>query len=711
MAPAHSHYFNERSLNSGTTFTVVFVAVAAALVVVGILWACLPHLRGKYLPPLRPSQTRYNHGTVQGGLSGATLTSDSRPNQQSDSDSCYSVATQDPQAQAPHPTLHNASDSNTIPHQSEDSAVRAYVSPNTGCHNVCKSTVANRVTRLQPSPEHHLQAEPQRDFASETRTPLQSRDFGDAKEYILAIPEPLSVKSQDKQAGLVSIKAHSSVTDGKLSSSATSDKVLHPNKLFEQIEAQGKIDTSRGAIRSNLQNSTKLALCRGDDRFGEPVDPDRAVVFVPNDTFESGLDHNSQAPSTLGSLGSDDDDDETSPHNPSIAAMHRLRTYRSLVGTPAPKPLTRAGTLTRPKTPVAEIRNLYDRRASDSKPTVAVSRNNTVSTNFGTAAGSSDDHSSISSQTSPPKTAPSKLTVSSVSLLPTPLRVIRSSENRSVTSPTPTTLHAENATERASKLAHSDRKAQRQLSQRHGLLKKHPGKLPLSNRPRPAPLKFRADVRSADPRSINISRTPTRVGDANFGLKRQAIGSMQASSVYSRDTQGQSITKTPAVTDFQNGAANPVPFTPVTPSTTEATSSSKDGTEASLVGTRDRAFEASRLIIDSWKAHMNDVQFDTSPSPSLKRALSNLGEGCNTRRMDLSADDGHNARDSIISTEFAPSELELPDSTAPALRISASSQITGPAMPQRVSHLRASVSDTSLAVAAKGVAPGNANWI
>ena len=175
-----------------------------------------------------------------------------------------------------------------------------------------------------------------------------SDEFGDAKDFILAVPEPLAFKSRSSgrpPAVTRQLERHGTINTA---SPATSDKHLHPKKLFEAL--------GRSNYRSSLCSSTSLKV---DHRISDAAMAARemdealkeAIIQESDRNCNTGYSTEESKPNSSAGQISDPVSDHTT--------LHRLRSYRSLTGSKSPK-LVRSGTLTRSRTPVTELSKVYD---------------------------------------------------------------------------------------------------------------------------------------------------------------------------------------------------------------------------------------------------------------------------------------------------------------------------------------------------------------
>ncbi len=365
----------------------------------------------------------------------------------------------------------------------------------------------------------------------------KSTDFGDAKEFILAVPEPLALRPRDAgrpPAVTRHLEKHATATTA---SPAGSDKLPHPNKLFRAIRKGGD-------VRSSLCSSSSL---RVDHRESDAAAAMAAkeVTDAVDRAIEEGTEQrqytaSSSEDSKTGSVKRGRAHTETED---GMTALHRLRSYRSLTGS-RPAPLARAGTITRPKTPVDELRKFYGQDTGDSSaPRLHLPKDLTVSTGLTIIDNSSENDSISTAATSP------TLPTGHLQLLPTPLRPQKSAElsnsTRSVANHPDDALFEQ--AEDQSELPPLQTELGRKRGKRTSRGFYHTGR-----RSKPAPLTPVNNTQSNSPTGHQPRRSLTEIGTSfSTSLRPNQLRSkMRASSMYSQDTHGFHLVPTPTTPDF-----------------------------------------------------------------------------------------------------------------------------------------------------------------
>ncbi|KIW88767.1 uncharacterized protein Z519_10814 [Cladophialophora bantiana CBS 173.52] len=251
-------------------------------------------------------------------------------------------------------------------------------------------------TRLQP--QHMPQGNLQRARKVAGTDPRNFTTFKGKHDYILPVPEPVVLKP--RPAGRPPPLTRQLERFPIPLSSGRNGGLVHPTKLFQELEQRGSKSTADtfGTPCPTTHNTTHLtdtqmlvmkppAECKTP-----PGRPQRELLKVVECKT-----HNSPQPRRL-------------------PVTRILPINRDEAGTPKTKTekqerLERMGTLTRPKTPVAEIRDWFDRAANTASKEKVSSKPYTPSTNPFTTPGA----------TSTPPTSPIKSAKKSRSLV-TPSR-------------------------------------------------------------------------------------------------------------------------------------------------------------------------------------------------------------------------------------------------------------------------------------------------
>lgn len=373
--------------------------------------------------------------------------------------------------------------------------------------------------------------------------PVKSFDFGDAKDFILAVPEPLALKPRDAdRPPPVPVVRHFDKYNTSITSLTTSpahsDKHLHPNKLFRSLTGPD--------IHNSFCSSTSLRI---DHRQSD------AVTALPADdvadTGDKTIHEDAGKPWSDAGVQDEakkEDSASTRDHsqNKELANVHRFRSYQSLTAE-EPVSRTRAGTLTRPKTPAEDLRTLYNEdQQSVTLPSIHFLHRGAASTQFGNTDFGSDYDSFSTPATSP------VMYPSNTCLLPTPLNLKKSFEPESgpqcTTSeqdPTNVSAYHEQSASNIPSILISDRA--RSSRDTRGFY--HTGR----RLTKPAPLNIRTSSKETPLEDSHSRRSSMDFGQAVFGplLKTNTMRSRaRASSLYSRDTHGISMVNTPITPDF-----------------------------------------------------------------------------------------------------------------------------------------------------------------
>ena len=427
------------------------------------------------------------------------------------------------------------------------------------------------------------------------------RQYGDAADYILALPEPLvlQARSAGRPPPLTKQIAKFPLPE---SISTGSDKLAHPKKLFERLEQLGKEQEHAGQGQTP---TITYDVCE--------TGPSSTVPLV-----NRGKKGDSKNVEVYGG---------TAPHA-SIKTTLAIRTNNTHCRKGSWNPfankvsdIARSGTVTRPKTPVSEIRDYYSRGEKEKKHkpwmTDPLSKTLTPSTEPLTASVFADpEHATAST---PPSSLP--VHVSRLSLLPTPLRPRK---DLRATAETPTPVPRERGANSSSaaflespgKLAPLHRVLKSNCTKRHskGFFHAHPPgqetKVTNSNtKPRPVKLNLASSFRIQSPR-VPIRRHSI---DSTCSMLSPLVGyqgarqSILASSIYSRDTKGLSFARSPISPTFAKEAT-------IEEETEQDTAQVKHATSLDLL-----------RKIDNWDLTTDDVHLSSSPPYMLKRTLSDSG--------------------------------------------------------------------------------------
>lgn len=546
--PPLRHQHLPRYLETGTTFSIAFGVIAGAVVFVCAIWGfVIPRWRKKH--PASPSRTKWNDGSI--------LTSRKRPSRRirtfpshpaikpllSKPSTAQILPTYDPRVESPFPDSPGPGLTRSFPVVVSrfHSVHSAPTLPTNISSEGLFTPVRHNTKEDQSKNDYHTvpRAKDAKHFVG------RSADFGDAKDFILAVPEPLALKPRD--AGRPpAVKRHLEKYGPSHSNSpAGSDKLPHPNKLFRAIQS--------GDVRSSVCSSTSLRI---DHRESDAAAlAAKEVEDAVNRAIKEETEHRQYLTYSSGSSKVSPKvrrHDGTAGGEHSMTALHQLRSYRSLTGSRVPA-LTRAGTLTRPKTPVDELKKFYNQgMKKDTIPMGSLPHELTTSTAF-TAIENSSENDSLSTPATSPTLPPNNL-----KLLPTPLRPRKSSE----TMPSvgiqgfsrSGTMHSTDTEEGLSGVPPLQSVLGRRRGKRLSRGFYHTGR----QHNNPAPLAIQT-CKVSSPRRHQPQRSLTEFGTAVVAplLKPSQLKSrMRASSMYSQDTHGFNLMPTPTSPDFQSPLIN-----------------------------------------------------------------------------------------------------------------------------------------------------------
>ena len=530
-----------RADNSGRNFTIVFAVVASTVVVVCIVFACYPKLRKKYPP--NPTATRYNglapclrirspaptfpsHPVVMRTFGRSPR---SRPSQE--------VERYDPRTTTPFPNTPPAGHSVSL----------TSIKPIPSSNSLRNKSTEDDVFTLPKASSSRRPAAREYQTPSTPRIPnkFAGHDttlshYGDAADYILALPEPLSL--EPKSAGKApSLQKQINRFPVPESISIDSDKLAHPKKLFKRLEELN--ETQKMTDGSHTNSLDMSSLPDGvDTQVGSPtMRKEQGIInqaMILGDGHTASMDRQAKTKDTKLSVN-------THTKKPSWNPFSNKQIT-----------VVRSGTVTRPKTPVAEIRGFYDRNVGAKKEkswNQTMAKNLTPSTEPLTATDSID--SAYHTRSTPPTPAPTYM--SRLSLLPTPLR-IRKNLQSPIDTPTRPGRDNDESLKSAPLPEVSDKltplqtvlRGGRHNRRSKGFFHAHPHeetdkKLKPTLKSRPAQLNLASSFRIQSP------RVPTRrhsLDSASGGLLPPVLNSghsRQSSSIYSRDTKGLSMARSP----------------------------------------------------------------------------------------------------------------------------------------------------------------------
>lgn len=540
--PALHYQHLYRRVNTGVSFSIIFGVIAASVVLVCAVWGfVIPKWRKKH--PANPSRTKWNDGSI--------LTSRRRPGRRvrtfpshpaikpllSKPSAAQILPTYNPRIESPFPDSPNLGVTRTLPH-----VVRTHSAP-LPATSLSSHGLFTPIRHRNPGEDQFKNKYHTVPRASDAKHfPGKSADFGDAKDFILAVPEPLALRPREAGRPPAVMRHLEKYGIPHSNSPGGSDKLLHPNKLFRAVQS--------GNFRSSLCSSTSLRIDHRESDAAATLAA-REVEDAVNKAIEEGAgqrrypEYSSNESSKASSMAGPHK--EATDQDQSITALHRLRSYRSLTGSRVPQ-LTRAGTVTRPKTPVDELRKFYTQDTTNKVvPMARLPHELTTSTAL-TVVENSSENDSVSTPATSPTLPPGTL-----KLLPRPLRPRKSSETMPPSaaqafSHSNTMCSMDTAEEGKSGVLALQpvlgRKRARRISQ---------GFYHTGHRDPPAPLNIKISNISSSPRNHYPRRSLTDIGTivvAPTVKPGQLQPRMRASSMYSQDTYGFNLVPSPTTPEF-----------------------------------------------------------------------------------------------------------------------------------------------------------------
>ena len=624
-ALSYTLHLQKRLDSGGRNFSIIFAVIAFVIVTGCLFWGIfLPKYRKKH--PRRPRDTRYNHRHVP-----QTFPSHPALLRKCHTGPSGRPRTYDPRSQTPFPNTPPPGD----------------------CINLPPLTPRLRSAQnLAPSQNEVLNWSPARDRLPSRRglNTVASAGSGcrhegqdmraDIDDFILPIPQALALCP--KSAGRAPTLARQlNQFPIPRSGSDGTGKLAHPRKLFEDLEERYSKSTSITSL------GTPSPM---------PLNTERQTELVKHDLLngEHGGPLNSNPVLAPGLTKSSDDMDTKGAE------------------------LARSGTITKPKTPVAEIRTFYDREAF-------------------TKAGESSKSGTISSIDFPDSTFSSLIqsgTPPTSPLLPYKHEEFRDHRADLVT-PTPN-LQEDGNTPSSMALPASDRLARMDTIHEGKKEESRVGRIfnrgLVRPRPRPARLNLSFNAKPSSVKKGSQRHSMSSLSSLLMPRSRANRPSVQASSIYSRDTRGVSFARSPTTPAFSDRPSldGDVGFTGGPP------------------GRKASSLDLLRTKIDDWDLHMD---FSTSPSSELKRALSDFGPGSPTFPTDYS--DSRNNGKEVHTGDIEQSipKICVGRPSDDIFRDPLPDVETGRVL-KRVIDMEVAQSMASLTRSpSKGSAPGGADWI
>lgn len=251
MPALHFHVLQKR-LESGTTFSIIFGVIAAVVIVACAIWGiAIPEYR-RNRPP-SPAAVKWNTGSILTTRTRSKLRR-TYPNHPavrpllSKPSAAQIVSTYNPRTESPFP------DGPAISMTSfcRGGKARANSSPllPTSISSNGLFTPIKRSDSRDDDSKSKYHTVPRVNDAKHLAAP--SSDFGDAKDFILAVPEPLALRP--REAGRPpAVTRHLQRYGTPLTDSpAASDKHLHPNKLFRAVQ--------KADLRNSFCSSTSMRI-------------------------------------------------------------------------------------------------------------------------------------------------------------------------------------------------------------------------------------------------------------------------------------------------------------------------------------------------------------------------------------------------------------------------------------------------------------------
>lgn len=506
---------------------------------------------------------------------------------------------------------------------------------------------------------------------------------GDPKDYVLAVPEPLALKPREAGRPPPLTKQLEKFPMPQSSSYGSSNEI-HPNKLFAKFaQPSGRIST-RDAIHTKSERARGNAL--------SDLSSETSSIFT-NHKFYGDSRQQLQA-----------------------VQMQSLKSIRGTLSTTSTSHVFGAGTITRPRTPVADYHELYERAAAEARfqPFRSMNLKCELTPSTGPVTASLAPLSTVISASTPPTCT--KISEAHLQLLPSPLRLKRDESDLFKTptlqmpskklSCTPSSVALPESPDKLAplkKAVHSKRPNRKSIGFYHR-----------NGKPNPAGRSLKDSFRSISPQKlVNRKSKVAAPNMLNSGMASKLAGARmsfgQGSSRYSRDTKGISIAQTPASADF------PTP-----------TRSDFLVLQHPKEPPRRKSIDLIRSKIDGWNLHTGEIHLDpNNHAPSLRhtRTHSDLGP----RSPSLAADgevvslEGSSIADVTDTSSFP--ELPIPRITADTGGddiFSAEHEAFYKRPPTRgLDRLRAeqsafstwTTSDSNLSSVLGKVAPGHAEWI
>jgi hypothetical protein len=356
MAPKSLHARSD----DGRTFSIIFAVVAGAVVLGCLVW-------GFIIPRLRKiSITKANVDLEKGHMARPGSVTKLFPSHPAllrgfGRKTAHEVARYDPRTESPFPS-HNNGQASPTP------SMPRSCSP-LGSNGLFTPTKMRPPTRGNPlqaqNSKHH------KDQGNTRAGDIEMMNLCHAQDYILPVPEPLVLRP--RPAGRPPPLARQLERfPMPFGTRKRHPSLMHPSKLFGELDIRNSESTS-GTTSTPCPEPHHTKKVKGDG-------PQNAEMTLP----VYGLDNDKSAEVAKRDNGHNGKH-ESIKKTSDIVVLVKSEGFMGSSGTKSPisvGSLERAGTVTRPKTPVAERRMFFDRTLNEQKSIVTSSRDRyTPSTN------------------------------------------------------------------------------------------------------------------------------------------------------------------------------------------------------------------------------------------------------------------------------------------------------------------------------------------
>ena len=647
----YTSHLGKRDENTGRNFSIIFAVIAFVIVIGCLFWGIfLPKYRKKHPP--RPSPTRYNglqprqtfpsHPALLRGFR-------KHPSRR--------LREYNPRTQTPFPNTPPPGDSVSLP---------SLTSCNRSAQDVGWAGSGDGI--FSPARDRL----PSRRGPPDNNTLQQKRSHGSlypdlaTDDYILPVPELMALcpRPAGKAPTLARQLKRFPIPQ---SVSADRGKLAHPRKLFDDLEQR----YSKTTTITSLETPSPMPL---NTKYQIEVAKKHVDKKPP--------------PSELEQLSKPSN---TSPnHQNAVMPDRKCDTVSAKSGN-----IVRAGTITRPKTPVAEIRELYDGKSLATEARRASSPKSATVSSIDLPTNST---SSSYLRSGTPPTSPIEPLIASKP--DTAVGDSASDDQQDVNTPTADIARKGNILSSMA-LPMIDRPKRMDTIHEGRKEESRVGRMFKSNRnlarPKPARLNLAFSAKSPAPNGRVQRHSMSSLSSLLMPLGKSKRPSLQASSVYSRDTRGVSYVRSP-----------------ISPAFSDKPSATSDG-DLEGMARKASSLDLLRSKIDNWDLHTAYLNFPTSPSSTVKRALSDPGPRSPTFPPLGPASVGTNRGDTNHQTVERtipricvgrPSDDIFRDSSPPLPKVE------GGRVLKRVIDMEVAGAMASLTRSlSNGSAPGGAGWI